>query len=116
MKRRRGNGFLLSWMTILFLFFSGIVYAAPAKISYQGSLTDSDNKPYSGTVKMTFVIYDAKEGGNDLWAETLDNVTIKNGLLNLILGKQTDLTSDIVEGQRYYGITINDGNEMTPRC
>jgi len=39
-------------------------------MSYQGKLNDKNGVPVSGSVTMTFTIYDAATGGNALWTET----------------------------------------------
>jgi len=60
----------------------------PATMSFQGRLTDpatGDAIP-DGTQLMIFRLFDAASGGNEVWTETHNSVTLVNGLYNVILG------------------------------
>lgn len=84
----------------------------PRLLNYQGKLTDSDG-PVTGTVSITFSIYDA--GGTPIWSETHGNVSVKDGLFNAILGGTTPIPDSVFSsGERYLGLTVN-GEEIMPR-
>jgi hypothetical protein len=83
--------------------------------SYQGYLTDDVGNPLTGTVDITFTIYDALVGGNQKWTETIKNVEVSDGLFNVVLGLSTPIDSDDVDSDRYLGIKVETDPEMTPR-
>ena len=56
----------------------------PQMINYQGVLTDDTGTPVDGVVSMTFTIYDAATGGNDLWTENHGFVTAIGGFFNVV--------------------------------
>lgn len=59
--------------------------AITQQINYQGFLRDSLGQPVTGTLSMTFSIYDAPSGGTQLWSED-QTVSVDSGLFNVILG------------------------------
>ncbi len=72
---------------IFLLILFGVTSAwadVPGQISFQGKLTDGDG-PLTGTLKMTFVLYDAETGGTHLWSED-QMVEVKDGIYNVALG------------------------------
>jgi len=89
--------------------------AVPKQINYQGFLTDPDGDPVlDGDYSMAFKIYDAPIGGTLLWSET-QTVTVTEGKYNIILGELTPIPPDILDDNRYLGITVAPDSEMTPR-
>lgn len=124
-----------------FLFAVAPTFAAdafpPGKISYQGFITDSTGLPLGAsapvTTAVTFRIYRSAGGttaADVVWAET-QNVTIDRGHYSVVLGSggptgaATDagkftnnltrvfLGSDVSE--RYLGVRVGNGAELTPR-
>ncbi len=60
----------------------------PKKMNYQGYLTDGSGQPINGTRNLRFRLYDA--AGNMMnWVETHQNVSIVNGIFNVVLGGST---------------------------
>jgi len=93
-----------------------VVYAGspPRTMNYQGYLTNSSGSPMNGTVIMNFCIYDAPTGGDMLWNETHNSVTVEKGIFSVILGESTPL--NLVFDKPYYlGIEVNGDGEMSPR-
>jgi len=64
---------------------------APRKINFQGKL----NNPTQGPVNLTFAIYRAATGGTALWSETQNNVTVLNGIFNVLLGSVTPIPNAV---------------------
>jgi microcystin-dependent protein len=108
--------------------------AAPASanrlIPFQGRVTDGAGQPLEGVFRVTFTIYDEPTGGNDLFAETHENVSVIGGQINVLLGSLVSLDdpngdqnpADAVQFNealkpRFLGIKIGAaGNqEMVPR-
>ncbi|MBC8232933.1 tail fiber domain-containing protein [bacterium] len=86
----------------------------PRLLNYQGKLTD-ENGPVTGTVSITFSIYDTPTGGAPLWSEPHDNVTVTDGLFNSILGSLNPIDDSVLSGgERYFELTVN-GEPIEPR-
>ncbi|MGA8489369.1 MAG: hypothetical protein WB711_03040 [Terriglobales bacterium] len=61
----------------------------PPMVRFSGVSTDSNNKPMTGTVGVTFSLYKESQGGPALWVET-QNVTLdKTGHYTAMLGSTT---------------------------
>ncbi len=103
--------------------------AQPRLIPFQARLTDSGGGPFNGESRITFAIYEVATGGTPLngWVETHDNVSISDGLIDVLLGGLTSLDDPDGDGTtddaisfafpRYLGIKVGSiGNqEMVPR-
>lgn len=90
----------------------------PKLINYQGHLTNKVGNPLTGTVSITFTIYDAETYGNTLWTETQSNVAVKNGLFNILLGSASigGVPENIFdEADRWLGIAVDADLESSPR-
>jgi hypothetical protein len=60
---------------------------APAYISHQGFLADSNGDPISdGSYAMRFGVYTAVSGGSPIWQETQNNVPVSQGYFAVMLG------------------------------
>jgi hypothetical protein len=83
--------------------------ASPSVMSYQGFLAQS-NVPMSGTVKLTFALYDAPTGGNKVWEEVHTAVFVSNGYFAVMLGSQgTPLAANTFSGSvRYLQVKLNE--------
>ncbi|MEX1020703.1 MAG: hypothetical protein WDZ49_13650 [Litorilinea sp.] len=82
-----------------------------SKISYQGQLTAPDGAPLDGDYTMRFIIYDADAGGSALWDSNAMEVTVTDGLLNVIL----DVDQAIFNGQALWLSITVDGETLSPR-
>lgn len=87
----------------------------PQKVNYQGFLASAPpaNTPINATVSMTISLYNVSVAGAPLYTET-QNVTVSNGLFNVVVGEVTPLTLPF-NVPYFIGITIAPGAEMTPR-
>jgi hypothetical protein len=89
--------------------------AVPSTLNYQGQLTSAAGAPVSGTVSITFKLYDVASGGTARWTET-QTVTVSNGQYNVTLGRPaTPLDPALFTVQLYLGITVGTDAEMSPR-
>ncbi len=90
--------------------------AAPDLINVQGKLSDAAGTPITGQAQITFVIFDAEVGGNELWREGPLPVTLTRGIYNVLLGSTSPLPSAIFKSgsARYLEITVN-GETLSPR-
>ena len=88
----------------------------PHLINYQGMLTDDSGNPLNGNYNLTFKIYSQSSGGAALWTETQNNVSVENGLLNVIMGSVSPVPSSVFSDTlRFLGITVEPNSELTPR-
>jgi len=105
--------FLVIIISSLFLVSS--LTAQEHLLNYQGRLTE-DGAPFDGETDISFTLYDAETGGNELWSEK-HSLEVQNGIFNVLLGSLEDFPRNIfsVNDELYLGITVNDGDEMEPR-
>ncbi len=95
-KMKRLGYLILAGFTLLGIV--GIASAIPQLINYQGYLTDDVGNPVAdGDYSLTFRIWDAETGPNQLWSEDHPTVSVAHGLFNVILGSISplDLPFDI---------------------
>ncbi len=86
-------------------------------INYQGRLADDAGNPQTGTLGMSFAIWDAANGGGIIWGpESHSAVPVTDGLFNVGLGSQTSggIPTTVWNGDRYLEITVS-GETLTPR-
>src|SRR5580700_9752364 len=69
----------------------------PPVVKFSGVLTDTNNTPLTGTVDVTFSLYQQSQGGAPLWVETQNVIANKTGRYTVILGSSTSqgLPSDV---------------------
>ena len=85
----------------------------PALLSQQGRLLATDGTPATGTVNITFALYDADAGGTALWSE-MHSIMLDDGYFVATLGSTSALPA--LDGSpKYLGITVGTDAEMTPR-
>jgi hypothetical protein len=87
----------------------------PSLINYQGYLTDDAGNAITDTVEMTFSIWDAASGGNQLWDETQASVSVVNGLFNVLLGSVTPIPTNIFTGTSLWLQTQVGTETLSPR-
>jgi len=114
--RRNDKSFRLALGLLLVLvMFPYTVSAFPQEINYQGYLTDAEGNPFNGSMAMTFRIWDAPGAGTQLWSESHAAVPLVEGIFSVVLGASVPITSEILDGERYLGITVGTDPEMSPR-
>ncbi|GAK48861.1 hypothetical protein U14_00072 [Candidatus Moduliflexus flocculans] len=85
----------------------------PKKMNYQGVLRNVSGQLVTGSVQMTFTLYDAATGGNAVWTETR-TVTVTSGNYSVDLGATKPI--NVTEAKSYWlGVKVGTGAEMTPR-
>lgn len=85
-------------------------WATPNLISYQGKL-DKDGEPFSGEASMNFALYDSEDATTAFWSET-QNVTVVDGIFNVLLGSVNELPALPTEG---CWLEVNVEGEALPR-
>jgi hypothetical protein len=66
--------------------------ALPKGMNYQGYVTDKSGVAYNGNQHMSFRIYTVPTGGTEIWSETQNQVVVKNGTFNTVIGQSKPLT------------------------
>jgi hypothetical protein len=99
---------------IIFFAYSVIGFAQiPKTISYQGVLADESGNLLNGNKELTVRLYDTETGGDAIWEET-HNLSVSEGIFNVILGSEIPL--DLPFDKPYWlGVTIDSGTELLPR-
>jgi hypothetical protein len=102
-------------MVLLMLVVCASAFAlAPAKMSYQGILTDGEGVPVAnGMYNLHLALYDVETGGTALWTETQE-VGVGGGVFSAVLGTVTPLALPF-DKPYYLGVSVETGEELTPR-
>lgn len=83
-------------------------------IAFQSLVTDQQtNVIQSGKFAITFQIYDQPVGGTLLWSERHEEVSVQQGMINVILGSGASLSPVTFASQRYLGITVHSDSSRT---
>jgi hypothetical protein len=89
----------------------------PNKVGFEGYLTDGTGQPISdGAHSLAFRVYSGVSDPLDsrLWVET-QTVTVTTGLYSALLGSANPLTNNLFNGDRWIGVRVDAGTEITPR-
>jgi hypothetical protein len=91
----------------------------PRLIAYQGKLSGVDP---NATVNLTVKFYDAPTGGNVLFSEQQNSVSLNNGVFSINIGSQTTdgvpdsaLEPNDPNAGVWLGMAVNGAPELTPR-
>jgi hypothetical protein len=89
------------------------VSAAPALMNFQGRLAKPDGTPLAdGTYTLTFSLYDALTGGNQKWTQTVNSVTVHNGVFAVLLNVNTP---NLFNGNLWLQLQVGTDPALTPR-
>ncbi len=103
------------WTVVLMLAVCASAFAlAPAKMSYQGVLTDGAGAIVAdGDYDLTLALYDVETGGVALWTEA-QTAAVAGGVFNVVLGGVSPLTLPFDKAY-YLGVAVEGGGELVPR-
>ena len=91
----------------------------PNLINYQGRIMDAEGQPKTGTVNLSFEMYDSAVDGTKVWGpQVFTNVPLKSGYFNVILGDLDSNGKSIVEAfntPAAYIMIIDGANPVLPR-
>jgi hypothetical protein len=107
--------FIIS-LIILVVLASLSLAAIPKMINYQGMLTGADGKTPvpNANYPILFSIYNTSSGGSSLWSHTY-NVSVTNGLFNVILGDSGAPINLAFDTTYWLGIKVGADLELSPR-
>ena len=90
--------------------------AVPGQLNYQGFLADAaDSSVVTGTLEMTFRLFDSESKGAELWSETHPAVEVNNGLFQVQLGSVASFPGGLFDGMAMWLQTEVGGEALTPR-
>ena len=89
-------------------------------MDFQAWLEDAQNGPVTGTIEMTFTLWDSESHGNVVWQEVHSGVEVRSGELRITLGlvdPYSNPLNAVVIGRQplWLGIAVDAAPEMTPR-
>ncbi len=86
---------------------------AGATIPYSGRLTDEAGQPVSdGAYGFAFALYAAESGGEPVWAETQEAVTVQGGAFTALLGSVAPLPQEALDGgARWLEVSVRGPGE-----
>ena len=107
--------FITGLTILVFLAPTHVEAGIPKMINYQGMLTQSDDKTpvTNGNYPILFSIFNTSSGGSSLWTHTY-NVSVTNGLFNVILG-DSGAPIDLPFDEDYWLEITVEGNTLSPR-
>ncbi|VAX25589.1 hypothetical protein MNBD_IGNAVI01-2242, partial [hydrothermal vent metagenome] len=86
----------------------------PPTINYQGVLKTADgNIVPDGTYEITFKLYPSADGGGAEFMET-QSVEITDGVIDVTLGKISNIKFTSAKHPLWLGLTIGNGDELQP--
>jgi hypothetical protein len=85
----------------------------PPRIGFQGYAADGSGVPLDGTYDVLVNVYDAATNGNSVWSHNYVDTVITDGLYSLTL--DGPFGADDFNGDRWIGVAIDGGAEITPR-
>lgn len=91
------------------------VVSAPTLVHFQGKLSTSGGQPVpdGGNYTVTVSLWDAVTGGSQKWSQTLNNVTVKDGVFTALL---TANTPGLFNGANLWlQVQVGADAAMTPR-
>lgn len=105
---------ILLVVLLITLCSSFVLSQIPQTINYQGVLTQPSGEPVAnGDYSIIFKLYDADTGGSEQWTET-QQVTINNGVFNVILGSITPLALNF-NVPYWLSLKVGADPELVPR-
>ena len=98
----------------LFLFAASLFAGIPLKMSYQGKLENSEGQAEKTAVDLTFSLWNAANGGDKVWEQSLSSIKQDNGTFDVELdfssGWQGSYTRDDFDASELY---LSFSAEMT---
>jgi hypothetical protein len=99
----------------LALLWVGIAHASVPNVLHFSGALKSEGAAFTGTMAMTFALYDGAEADETLWAETQSVAVVANRFQILLGINVTFDTTTFDATALHLGITVESEDEMTPR-
>lgn len=119
MKNKLHFGAILTFIFMTFAapLFAQTVSQTPYVAEYKGTLYNPNGSVVSGNVTtlQIFLYPSFSPSSNYLWTETLSNINVPRGLLDIFLGTRTALSGDLFDYRLYITFSVNGGAQTSPR-
>lgn len=104
-------------LVFLFLLFVAAVpsIAVVGEVNYQALLLDDLGDPVTGTVNLSFSLWDQAENGIELWTEDHLDVDVLDGVYSVSLGETVALTPNLLAGPSLYLEVTVENETLVPR-
>ena len=91
----------------------------PRALTYQGTLTQADGAPMTGSVQMAFALYASANAATPLWSAPSANVSVTSGIYTVTLGETPFVGAPALsalpfDAPYFLAVTVN-GVALTPR-
>ena len=107
----------IKWTAACCLLWVSSLYAQELPISVQGIVRNSDGSVFStGNYSVKFRIYTTATGGTHIWMEEQDGIRIEAGVYSALIGKTAPFGSIPFNQPLYLGVSVDGGNELSPRA
>ena len=104
------------YLLVLILFFPSLLWAqAPARISYQGYLTDNTGTAINTPTTTIVKFFDASSGGTMVWRRTYTNVPVDQGYYALVLENGTPTLAEVSFDKALWVEVTAGGELQSPR-
>lgn len=101
-------------LTVLVALLPGVAAAVPMQLAHQGELSDADG-PVTDTLDFNFALFDAEEGGSEVWTED-HTIDVIEGAYSVLLGTETPVAAVLAaEPALWLEITVEDSAPLLPR-
>ena len=107
MKHRKALFFVVLSILLTAIPVSTPFAAVPKLINFQAQLADNLGMPLDGSYRMQFSLYDDPSIGNQLWSSGALNVSVADGILDVVLGSATPFSGAEFAGTRPVYIQID---------
>ena len=95
----------------------------PQQLHYNGYLTNAageavdcpDSIQCADSFDFTFRLYQSAESGDPIWEESLDSIALYMGSFHVQLGTVNPLSAELLDGNLWLAVKVNDQGEMAPR-
>ncbi|HXV37227.1 MAG TPA: IPT/TIG domain-containing protein [Myxococcota bacterium] len=102
---------LAAWLAIA----TPAASAVPGQVNYQGLLLDASGNTITGSVDLSFALFDAPSGGDPLWTESHPGVEVLDGVYEVSLGASEPLTPELLAISAVYLEIAVEGETLAPR-
>ena len=104
-----------SLVLLLLLLWAGIAHATVPNVLHFSGALKSDGAAFTGTMAMTFALYDGAEANETLWSEA-QSVAVVANRFQILLGLNVTFDATTFNATALHlGITVESEDEMTPR-
>src|SRR5690242_14212559 len=87
----------------------------PNEVGLEGFLTDGSGQPMADDdYDLTFSVYSVAIGGSAIYSET-QTISTVDGLYTAMIGSVEPLPTNLFDGDRWIGVTVESDPELTPR-